>query len=103
MKRINDAPICDSDTKRFMFLKNEEELTKMIKPNPPSSTAHSTQWARRNFDEWRTARNIELPEDTVPPDLLARGDVEELNKWLSLYIIETRNSKGGKYPAKTIY
>ena len=40
---------------------------------------------------------------TVPLDILDSPDTESLNKWLSFYVIETRNCKGENYPLKTLY
>ena len=39
----------------------------------------------------------------MPNDLLTSSETEILNKWLSLFAAETRNSKGEPYPPSTIY
>ena len=101
MKRTGTAPECFDSKKRFAF--TEEEFTAIAQPKPPTSTAQSTEWARRNFEEWRSARNTSFPEDPVPVDLLGKANTDELNKWLSFFFLETRNQKGEKYPPKTLY
>ena len=69
----------------------------------PRNMAYSTKWALHNCTDWAKQRNSHSPEETVPPELLAAGSTEQLNKWLSFFVIETRNNKGERYPPKTIY
>jgi len=39
----------------------------------------------------------------VPESLLEEADAEQLNKWLSYYVAEARNTKGECYPPATLY
>ena len=43
----------------------------------------------RNFEAWADWRIAENPEGPVPSDILSSEDAVALNKWLSLYVIET--------------
>ena len=61
---------------------------------PPRNTAYSTKWALDNYTDWAKQRNSHSLEETVTPELLAAGSTEQLNKWLSFFILETRNNKG---------
>ena len=56
-----------------------------------------------NFNEWKTERNSSFPDSPVPESLLEEADAEQLNKWLSYYVAETRNTKGECYPPATLY
>ena len=38
----------------------------------------------------------------MPSDILSCEDAVALNKWLSLYVIETRKQDDGRYPASTL-
>ena len=81
----------------------DDEITKLSTVQRPKNTEYSTKWALKNFTEWRNARNTNNPDAQVPVTLIEDGDPEELNKWLSFYVAETRNTKGAPYPPKTLY
>jgi len=69
----------------------------------PKNTEYSTKWALKNFNEWKTERNSSFPDNPVPKSLLEEADAEQLNKWLSYYVAETRNTNGECYPPATLY
>ena len=56
-----------------------------------------------NFEAWKEERNNKYPDDPIPEDLLETTNEEILSLWLSRYVVETRNSTGGRYPPSTIY
>ena len=80
-------------------------LATMTKPIIPKSTQKSTSWALRNFNDWREERQKNCPDDKCRPDLFDSPpwDVAELNRWLCLYVLETRRTDGKKYPVSTVY
>ena len=78
----------------------DDKIAKLSTVQRPKNTEYSTKWALKNFNEWRSARNSDIH---VPATLLEDGDAEELNKWLSFHVAETRNTKGEPYPPKTLY
>ena len=72
----------------------------------PKNTVSSTKWAMANFTSWKKARNKRFaddPEKQVLDDLLLSHNASLLNKWLKLYVAETRKQDGSKYPPKTLY
>ena len=89
-------------SQRFQVI-SERKLEELTVIQHPKNTDYSTKWALRNFEEWRKHRSSLYPETPVPCNLLQSGLPEELNTWLSYYVVETRNSKGDPYPPKTIY
>ena len=101
MKRTNSGTGETEQVKRFSF--SDNDLTTITTPKPPTTTTHATQWAYRNFTEWRTARNSSFSGEISVPDIFESPTIETINKWLSYYIIETRNVRGEKYPPKTLY
>lgn len=81
----------------------EKDLESYSEKQPPKKTAYSTAWAVRNYLDWVKQRNLRSPSAPVPEVLLTTGTSEQLDRWLSFYILETRNSKGNAYPPKTLY
>ena len=89
-------------SKRFKFIDNEE-LQEMSKGFVPTNTSKNTKWGLNNFEAWKEERNNKYPDDPIPEDLLETTNEEILSLWLSRYVVETRNSTGGRYPPSTIY
>ena len=79
-------------------------LKKLATPNPPKNTQVNTNWAIRNLAMWFEWHNKQegaemCPEEVVSPSCSS----ETLNKWLPVYVAETRNKDGKRYPPKTLY
>ena len=88
--------------KRFRCI-SDKELDNLIVAKPPVNTEYSTNWALRNFADWSRQRNTTSTNKPVPENLLTSGSADDLNYWLSLYVVETRNKKGEPYPPRTLY
>ena len=80
----------------------ESELANAGKGFVPENTQATTRWALRNFQAWSSWHAETSPDDPVPEDLLEKCVPEELDKWLSLYIMETRREDGQPFPSKSI-
>ena len=79
-----------------------DKLDNYSKGFVPVSTRANTKWAVTNFNDWVKYHNSsERDEDHIPPDYLLTATATDLNRVLS-YVTEARNTKGGKYPNKTI-
>ena len=87
---------------RFECVTTSDQLATFSEGFVPATTEANTEWAMRNFKAWADWRITQNPEDPVPSDILSSGDAVALNKWLSLYVIETRKQDGGRYPASTL-
>ena len=81
----------------------EEDLGSYTEKQAPKNTNYSTTWAVRNFLDWIKQRNLRFPTVPVPEALLTSGTAKQLDRWLSFYVLETRNNKGKPYPPKTLY
>lgn len=81
----------------------EEDLDSYTEKQAPKNTNYSTTWAVRNFLDWIKQRNLRFPTVPVPEALLTSGTAKQLDRWLSFYVLETRNNKGKPYPPKTLY
>ena len=68
----------------------------------PQTTLQSNSWASRNFNAWKEWRNQQDLENQVPANLLVSGTAAELNKWLSLYVAETRKKDGTHFPSSSL-
>ena len=94
-----------SESKWFKRAK-QKEIEQLKKPNPPLNTKRNTNWAVKNLETWWEWHNNSLEEDDeVCPEIVItpKCSVELLDKWLPIYVMETRNKSGNPYPPKTIY
>lgn len=88
-------------TSRFVNkLTSDFELKTMSREFVQKSTEESTIWAMRNFQSWCDWR--EKQDNPVPKDLLECNDGEMLNRWLLLFVKETRRVDGKLFPSRTI-
>ena len=68
----------------------------------PKNTSKSTSWAVNIWKEWTThRRTVCHPLDCPPHILLCQP--EELNQWLSKFVLEIRRKDGQQYPPQTLY
>ena len=88
---------------RFKDVTNVE-LEDLSKVQMPKNTSQSTRWAMKNFSDWFNGHNIKNPDDPCPNELLLPScSVELLNKWLCVYVAETRSHSGEAYPPATVH
>ena len=82
----------------------EDILESLGTYNMPKKSADSSKWATKNLREWLEDYNSRNPMKKCPDDLLLPYCSKELlNKWLCVYVTETRNQNGDPYPPKSIY
>ncbi len=65
----------------------EEDLDSYTEKQAPKNTNYSTTWAVRNFLDWIKQRNLCFPTVPVPEALLTSGTAEQLDRWLSFYVL----------------
>ena len=84
--------------KRSRFVATtEDNLLAMAKPQLPKSTV-SSKWAMTNLREWFTDYNSRNPDNLCPEVFLtASCSKDMLNKWLCVFINETRSKRGDFY------
>ena len=100
--RSESKKMKESD-ERFNFDVTFDELSAWQKGECPANTAKSTEWAVRNFESWRVARNDKYPEELCPSDILQSTNRRELCAWLCKFISETRKSDGAEYTPRSLY
>lgn len=90
--------------KRRFQQSSEDDLAKLSKPQAPKNTDVSTRWAMKNFKEWHEDYNARNKEKPCPEEvILPTCDKTLLNKWLCVFVSETRNRNGEKYPPRSLY
>ena len=97
-KRPQSAPPRQSapPQQRFAAPVTLEELKDFSKGAVPKKTKKNNHWALNNFYSWLQQRSKQQPEDPCPTDILLTKEPELLNKWLSLFVLETRKLDGSE-------
>jgi len=75
-------------------------------PNSPLNTKRNMNWAVKSLQiwwEWCNSAVEDRDELCLEIVVASKCTVELLNKWLPVYVIETRNKNGDPYPPKTLY
>ena len=103
---------------RFRKPLTEDEEHRLLGSTIPKNTQNSTKWAVKIFEEWQRSRqekkpnlfksssistSMDLSKVTELSTPLGSMCAETLNLWLSRFVQEVRNSKGERYPPRTIY
>ena len=119
MEKENSEPNCQAEKepdakKRHLSLSRTkkrrfadvsgEKLESMSTYSMPKNSALNSKWAINNLTDWVADHNLRHPDSLCPQDLLSPFcSIENLNKWLPVFVTETRNQQGEPYPPKTIY
>ena len=86
------------------FKASGSKLEELSKVTFPKNTSQSTRWAMKNFIDWFNEYNRCNPDDKCPEDvILPTCSAEVLNKWLCVYVAETRSCSGEAYPPATVH
>ena len=88
---------------RFAAPVTLEKLKDFLKGAIPKNTTKNNHWALNNFYSWLQQRSKQQPEDPCPTDILLTKEPKLLNKWLSLFVLETTKLDGSEYPPKTLH
>ncbi len=81
-----------------------EEIVALEQIQVPKNTEVSSRWAVKNLTDWFADYQERNEASPCPESLLTPlASEEDLNKYLTIFISETRNQNGDKYPPKTIY
>ena len=85
---------------RFAKPVTEEDILQNIQSAIPSNTRRSTTWGVKIWDSWVDYRRSLGTE--IPPSLEEITN-DELNQWLSRFVMEVRNKSGQPYVGGTLY
>ena len=101
--KADNSKKSDKTDERYLFDVTFDDLNKFKEGECPANTEKNTEWAIRNFEFWRLARNKRFPEEQCPPNVLFETDGNELCDWLCKYISETCKVDGTEYTPRTLY
>ncbi|XP_011407617.1 PREDICTED: uncharacterized protein LOC105314895, partial [Amphimedon queenslandica] len=81
-----------------------EKIDEIAKHKVPKNTKKMSKWAMKNLEDWFKDYNKRNPDKKCPDEFLTRHKCskEVICKWLCLFVNETRNKSGKRYPPKTI-
>lgn len=81
------------------------ELEDMAQFKMPKNSAQASKWAIKNLADWAEEYNRRNPDNPCPAEILSSScdSKELLNKWLCVFVSETRSKSGQPYSPKSIY
>ena len=90
------------DVKRFAEPKSDAEVDQLRSQGIPANTLNGTKWAVNVWRDWTAYRwSVCHPLD-CPPHLHVCSN-EELNSWLSKFVVKVRRKNGKPYPPQSLY
>ena len=92
---------------RFLRPLTDDDITTRERERIPKKTRQTTSWSVNVYRAWAEYRNcqIETVQDkykSVPTEL-QHTPAEEINYWLTRFILEVMRGDGQPYPANTLY
>ena len=103
-KGVSSKSKASASVDRFASV-SDEKLAELSKGFVPDNTRKNTNWAMNVFLEWKAATNSRLAKEkksTCPDDLLDKPDLQQLNTWLSKFVVEARTKTDQPYPSSTL-
>ena len=80
-----------------------EEVVKQARPTrTPKKTQIDTRYCIRIWKSWSEHRNSVEKNELVPEDITTL-DCEQLQYWLSRFVLEVRKKSGLEYPPNTLH
>ncbi len=97
-----DLPTLRREEARFARPKTDAEVLQMRATAVPDKTRQDTAYCVQVWDAWSASRsdNSEA-ERTIP--LLLQLTTEELQFWLTRFVLEARKKDGSKYPPNSLH
>ena len=93
----------DDDVQRFGPVVGEDELCTAVSESVPKKTREHTKWCVDTWSEWRLHRISIAKADSEKPPNLEEMTNEQLNYWLSCFVMEVRRKDGSEYVGTTIH
>ncbi|CAG2226667.1 unnamed protein product [Mytilus edulis] len=88
-----------SENSRYSVVE-DIDIDMLVKSTESRNTRKNTTWSVATFNDWRVARM--KSNYCAIPELL-QFTANDVNQWLSKFVIETRRKDGKPYPPKTLY
>ena len=87
---------------RFAVPKTEEEVKQARQARIPKKTQIDTRYCIRIWKSWSEHRNSVEKNELVPEDITTL-DCEQLQYWLSRFVLEVRKKSSSEYPPNTLH
>lgn len=87
---------------RFAAPKTKEDVEMAIATRVPKKTQTDAKYCVELWKKWSIDRNSIVEEEKVPVNIEAI-DIEQLQYWLSHFVLEVRKKDGSEYPPNTIH
>ena len=98
------APPYENNAHTRFQLKSDTALEEVKASSVPKNTVCCTKWAQKIWQEWSKQRQITYPNSHGEWRIhLLIVNNEQLDKWLSKFIIEVRRYDDQPYPPNTLY
>ena len=102
--------------KRFRKAITAEQESSLLRSTVPRNTENNTKWAVKIFEDWQSQREEKSPKcfytSSAALDVTKIHDLttplkdmngETLNLWLTRFVEEVSNSRGERYPSRSLY
>ena len=82
---------------------DQEDLMKMAEDSVPKKTLQQTKWCLSTWEEWRTYHLSKAKCDAEKPPRLEEMSHQQLDYWISYFIIEAKKKDSSDYVGETLY
>ena len=91
----------DAQASRFGPLVSASDIVSRQKASVPANTRKNSNWAMNVWRDWAEYRSKQNPSD-APSYILTMG-VNDVDKWLSRFVLEVRRKDGKVYPPNSLH
>lgn len=88
---------------RFPIIVEEEELEEIVSEAIPEKTKQHTKWCYDTWRQWHSHRTASATSIEETPPTLTSMKKEQLNFWLSRFLVEVRRKDGSVYHGETLH
>ena len=98
------APHIDGCVEDRFHFSNDVEVKEVQEGSVPANMKKATSWAMNVCKEWNTGHCVRFANDPFesPPHLMLCSK-EDLDRWMSKFVLEARRSDGKVYIHLTLY
>ena len=91
------------DGSRFGPIVDQDDLVKIVEDSVPKKTCQQTKWCVSTWEEWHTYRLSKAKCDAEKPPRLEEMSHQQLDYWISCFIMEAKKKDGSDYIGETLH
>ncbi len=104
----DDTSLSDVDQKDSVFIRfanptSDEDLKKAKENSKAINIVKATTWAFNIWKQWSSYRRQVCSATECPPANLQQSTKQEMDFWLSKFILEVRKANGDEYTPNSLY